>query len=288
MARRRPHDKYQQPPDDLRPPRNVYEWKRILRRVKARRGRPNSKTANFYPGLAIALDGNEVVVTSAVKHVGTVMSDFADYEDGRNIIRPIEEIANGCDLDRATVMGAIETLRAIGMLWRGFRGSSSGLQNQCSEYQLVIADDLIQRVPLHPPTERNDQVTPTHLDVESIASVTTSDVSNDIHQVTPTPPPGDSDSPAQVTPTHPSYPVTYLPPTHDADTSPATAELEGAEPQARKTQTPVDNLPRIGVPATQPASRVGRCRKCHRYEQRSQLDAAGYCDYCTPSRKVPA
>jgi len=56
----------------------VYEWKRVLRRIKARRGRPNSKKADFHDGAATALDGTAIVITSAVKHVGTVMSDFAD------------------------------------------------------------------------------------------------------------------------------------------------------------------------------------------------------------------
>jgi DNA segregation ATPase FtsK/SpoIIIE, S-DNA-T family len=111
--------RYIQPPGNLQPPLHVYEWKRILRRVKARRGRPNSKKADFYTGEVTALDGTILVVTSVVKHVSTVMSDFADYQDGRNIIRPIEEIANGCDLDRVTVMSAIDTLCAIGMLWAG-------------------------------------------------------------------------------------------------------------------------------------------------------------------------
>lgn len=283
MARRQPHKDYAQPPANLRPPEAVYEWKRVLRRVKARRGRPNSKTAHFHAGIAIALDRTEVVVTSAVKHVGTVMSDFADYEDGRNIIRPIEEIANGCDLDRATVMGAISVLISIGMLWRGYRGSSGGLENTCSEYQLVIADDLAQRVPLHPPTERNDQVTRTHQHVENSES----DRGN---QVTPTRGPGDSDSPGKVSRSHPSYPVTNPYPTQHANNCPATADVEGCGPGRQDGQIAVGNFPETGQQVTRLVSQggIGRCRKCHRHEQRTRLDDDGHCGYCAPSRQVPA
>lgn len=271
---RQPDPRYVQPPGHLQPPPSVYEWKRILRRVKARRGRPNSKKADFYTGEATALDGTTLVVTSVVKHVGTVMSDFADYQDGRNIIRPIEEIANGCDLDRVTVMGAIDTLCAIGMLWRGFRGSSSGLENKCSEYQLVIADDLIERVPLHPPTERNDrfhsQVIPTHLVVESPPP----GGAPDADQVTPTREPGHSDSPGLVTPTHPSNPGTNPVPTQHANTSPATADVEGDRPaEANKPD-------RIDAPATRTTPQIIRCKKCHRHEQQTMLDNEGHCRFC--------
>lgn len=214
-----------------------------------------------------------VITTTPTKAVGYVAAQFADWNDGTEVRPGNELVARILGCSTKSVERAFAFMRDHGLVWRYHKAVRL---RDADVYRLTVPED-ISRVPMltpdwkYPPDSQSgaggglppdSQSAP---DSRSGACPTESLV---LHQTV--------SRATSVNGDLPKDPYTH------ANTSPATAEVEGDRPGA-------GNEPdRIDAPATRPASRVGRCKKCRRYEQRTQLDGDGYCGFCHPARECLA
>jgi hypothetical protein len=214
-----------------------------------------------------------VITTTPTKAVGYAAAQFADWKDGTEVRPGNELLARICGCSTKSVERAFAFMRDCDLMWRYHKAVRL---RDADVYRLTVPED-ISRVPMltpdwkYPPDSQSaagkglppdSQSAP---DSRSAACPTQSLV---LHPTV-----------SRATSVKGDLPTD---PYKHANTSPAAVDVEGDGPCDRNEPD------RIDAPAARPAPRVARCKKCHRYEQRTQLDDEGYCEFCNPARECSA
>jgi hypothetical protein len=94
-----------------------------------------------------------VRASTAVKAVGMMAAEFADYDTGDNCRPGCEVLAAVCgeQMTARTVKKALAQMREWGLLWRYVEGSRYGRRGVADAYRLTLPADLLERVPMLTP-----------------------------------------------------------------------------------------------------------------------------------------
>jgi hypothetical protein len=93
------------------------------------------------------------VGSDTVQHVALVAVTYGN-PDGTRIRPSVARLARVCRKDERTVRACLGRLRDLGLLIRVFEGSSAGRSAMADEYRMAIPDDLLERVAMLDPDER--------------------------------------------------------------------------------------------------------------------------------------
>ncbi|MGW6499369.1 hypothetical protein [Nonomuraea angiospora] len=99
-------------------------------------------------------EGKRRINSSTVQHVALVAATYGN-PDGTRVRPSAERLARVTRLNERTVRLCLARLRDVGLLVRVMQGSSQGRRALADEYRLAIPDDLLERVAMLDPNERD-------------------------------------------------------------------------------------------------------------------------------------
>ncbi|SDI40535.1 hypothetical protein SAMN05421505_14910 [Sinosporangium album] len=90
---------------------------------------------------------------SAAKLVALAMANYSS-PNGADVRPGVALLSKDTDLGQRTVREALAKLRRVGLVFRTFEASATGLRDMADEYQLTFPDDLESRVAMWDPKRR--------------------------------------------------------------------------------------------------------------------------------------